>query len=172
MTHRTKRCKHCGVTYYFQASGRIPVPAFNDDTYCPTCKAAVERALSSIPVRWSCDFHRVEMAPAAWEARVLFEKRVRDSYRALGEREGFSGVGLNALIHRVIPDAEVVLDYAFFDEEAFSEWEALDDECLGFRLSECYPRFDVIFKMKNGDIFAEWEHDRKTGEWGKHWENL
>ena len=49
MTHYTRRCKHCGITYGWQGSGEGCFSPINDRWYCPECKEAIIKALEKIP---------------------------------------------------------------------------------------------------------------------------
>lgn len=45
MTHTKKRCYFCGNTYYYQGSGEDCLEPTNDDRYCSSCKAIIDKAL-------------------------------------------------------------------------------------------------------------------------------
>jgi len=47
-----KRCWHCKTVYTYQASGAGCHEPINDETYCPECKAAILKALKSIPKKF------------------------------------------------------------------------------------------------------------------------
>ena len=51
MTHYTKRCKHCKISYTYQGSGHGCNRATNDKVYCPTCSAAIIQALDKVAIK-------------------------------------------------------------------------------------------------------------------------
>lgn len=46
MTHQEHRCKFCGKTYFYQASGVGCLASANDEDYCPRCKEIIDKALN------------------------------------------------------------------------------------------------------------------------------
>lgn len=53
---RGRRCDHCRAHYTFQASGPGCGDRLNDEQHCPTCREAILKALSAIPVRYECRY--------------------------------------------------------------------------------------------------------------------
>ncbi len=49
MTHRTKRCKHCKLTYSYQTSGHGCHDKINDVIYCPSCMERILKVLEDVP---------------------------------------------------------------------------------------------------------------------------
>lgn len=47
MQHYNKRCKFCGRTYSYQASGYSCLEPNNDENYCPECKSIILDALEN-----------------------------------------------------------------------------------------------------------------------------
>jgi copper chaperone CopZ len=43
-----KVCKYCNDIYTYYLSGNISNPQYNDDTYCPSCKAKIISALENV----------------------------------------------------------------------------------------------------------------------------
>lgn len=83
-SYQGKRCSHCQAIYHYQASGHGCGDPLNDSRYCPTCKAAVNHALSALPLLFECRYFPVSEVPAyadvtrahieEWEAH-LAERR-------------------------------------------------------------------------------------------------
>lgn len=49
-SHAGKRCRHCQVRYYYQASG-WGAPEYNHPDWCPDCYKVVVEALREVPPR-------------------------------------------------------------------------------------------------------------------------
>jgi rubredoxin len=47
-----KRCRHCNTVYAWQASGNGCFHELNDETYCPDCKAVINKALKLVPKKF------------------------------------------------------------------------------------------------------------------------
>lgn len=65
-----KRCNHCHTVYRYVASGVIK--EYNDDKYCPACKAVIEEALKKVPLKY--EFKWVETKETTLEELLNTEK--------------------------------------------------------------------------------------------------
>jgi hypothetical protein len=73
MTHRRKRCRHCGTVYYFQASGMDCCSKFNDEKYCRDCMETIRKALDKVETKFESEY--VECNDVAFETLVNIEKK-------------------------------------------------------------------------------------------------
>jgi hypothetical protein len=63
MTHYVCYCKNCGDKYLYQGSGQYTLKTpkeYNSREYCPTCKEATVKALSTIPQKSYIDWVEVK----------------------------------------------------------------------------------------------------------------
>jgi|TARA_Y100000310_G_scaffold130972_1_gene130187 hypothetical protein len=85
-------CIHCGVEYYYQASGWHP-PKNNDPKYCPDCKDSIMDTLSKIPVKF--DRRLVETDDLTKEQALEILKKYDEELK--GKREDGIIVGTRVL---------------------------------------------------------------------------
>lgn len=81
MTHRRKRCRHCGTVYYFQASGEC-CNKFNDEKYCSDCMGVIRDALETIEAKFKSEY--VECNDVSFETLINIEKENESMAKKLG----------------------------------------------------------------------------------------
>jgi hypothetical protein len=90
-THREHRCGHCGVRYWYQASGHGCGNNYNDSRFCTDCMQVVSKALSSVPSKvdhvWVPTKEVDLLTLKAWEAERL--KRQREGGGLVFQRVSF-----------------------------------------------------------------------------------
>lgn len=152
---RTKRCRHCASTYGYQQSGHGCGDALNDDRYCPTCKAAVNAALSALPVLFERRYVPVSEHP-------LYRDVTRaDVERWEAEFEGHRWQTTAILGKRIWPG---LMDLETGDAQSVREVRATSGEHLGtrFRVSSWRLRPDFLI-----EIAIEWDliKQARVGLW-------
>lgn len=74
MTHKEKRCTHCKIRYYYQASGEGCGDDYNDDRYCPECMQIITDALKKVPIKIERRDVRVEDSEVSINDLLIHEQ--------------------------------------------------------------------------------------------------
>jgi hypothetical protein len=137
------------VTYDFQQSGQGCHDVLNDGRYCRLCKAAVNEALSAIPVRFECRYIPIAELPqfadvtrediTTWEA---------DFWRLRRESKAIYG-------QRIWP---ALIDFSANDSQTIREVRATSGRHEGtrFRVSSWQKRPDYLIEVP-----MEWDLTRQ-----------
>lgn len=93
-SHNKSECRHCGIPYWYQASGGgWGREDHKDATYCQSCKRVIDKALGAIPRK--CQRRWIESKGYTFAELVAFEKEREEWAKNNG--------GLFGMCRRVAP---------------------------------------------------------------------